>query len=116
MEQSIYVSRGSRIRSNKKQNKKEEILTVVKAQHVIGYKVLIQFSNGKQRIIDFEPLFKKFVKGAYSKWSSAVNFKKFVVERGNISWGKNEDIIFPVSFLYSSKSGITQKEEVLYVI
>ncbi|MCW3111403.1 MAG: hypothetical protein JWQ09_5909 [Segetibacter sp.] len=116
MEQSIHKPSGSRLRSNNNKAEKEENLTVVKARHLGGYKILIWFSNGKQRIIDFEALFSKFVKGEYNKWFLPSNFKKFGVSNGNIFWGKNEEVIFPVSFLYKSKYGRTQKEEVLYVM
>jgi len=58
----------------------------------------------------------KYVKGFYAKYLIPANFKKFEVANGNIFWGKDEEVIFPVSFLYNSKYGRTQKEEVLYVI
>ncbi|HEX8279151.1 MAG TPA: hypothetical protein VF540_10675 [Segetibacter sp.] len=116
MESSIHISPGSKVRNNQRKNQEEEELSIVQARQLIAYKVLIWFSNGKQRIIDFEPLFLRFVKGQYSSWFSPEKFKKFLIKNGNIYWGKNEDVIFPVSFLYNSKFGVTQKEEVLYVI
>ena len=90
-------------------------LKIVKAHFLGGYKILLTFSNGMQRIINFQPIFNKYVKGYYSKHFIPENFKKFIIKNGNIYWGKNEEVIFPVSFLSKSKHGITQKEEVLYV-
>lgn len=72
--------------------------------------------NGKQKIIDFYPLLLKTLKGYDSKYLSPANFKKFDVKNGDISWGNNEEVIFPVSFLYNSKNAVTQKKEVLYII
>ncbi len=91
-------------------------LSIIKAEYVCGYKILIYFSDSRQRVIDFQPLFLKFVKGEYSEFFEPGNFKKFIIKDGNISWGKNEDVIFPVAFLYNTKHGATQREEVLYVI
>ena len=56
------------------------------------------------------------MKGDYVKYLSLPLFRKFKVETGNIYWGKNEDIIFPVSFLYNNTGAKTVKEEILYVL
>lgn len=116
MEQSIHKSSSSRVRNNNSKAEKEEILKVVKASYLGSHQILIWFSNGKQRIVNFEPLFLKFAKGEYTFWYHPSNFKKFQVDNGNIFWGTNEEVIFPVSFLYKSKYGKTQKDEILYVI
>ncbi len=116
MEQSLYIPSKGGKRNYKRKNQEIQKLTVIKANYISGFKVLISFSNGKQRIIDFYPLFSKTLKGYYTKYLLPADFKKFVVENGNISWGDNEEVIFPVSFLYNSKNGVTQKEEVLYII
>lgn len=116
MEQSLYKPSKGGKRGDKRKNQETEKLSITKANYISGFKVLISFSNGKQRIIDFYPLFSKTLKGYYSKYLLPANFKKFVVKNGNISWGDSEEVIFPVSFLYNSKNGVTQKEEVLYII
>ncbi len=95
---------------------KYENLSIIKAEYLCGCKILISFSNSRQRLIDFQPLFLKFVKGEYGKFFEPANFKKFAIKEGNISWGKNEDVIFPIAFLYNTKHGVTQSEEVLYVL
>ena len=59
-------------------------------------------------------MFVKFLKGDFEKWYSPANFKSFTVANGNIYWGANEEVIFPVLFLYNSRNGVTQKEEILY--
>lgn len=116
MEQSLHLSSKSRIRRDNNKNKEEQNVKIVKAYFLGGYKILLNFSDGRQRIINFLPIFKKYVKGYYSKYFLSENFKRFIVENGNIYWGENEEVIFTVSFLLNSRYGITQKEEVLYVI
>lgn len=116
MERSIYIlSKGGK-RGDKRKNQETEKLSIIKADYISGFKVLVSFSNGKQRIIDFYPLLSKTLKGYYTKYLLPANFKNFAVKDGNILWGDNEEVIFPVSFLYKSKNGVTQKEEVLCII
>lgn len=114
MEQGFYIQSKGGKRSDKRKN--QEILSISKANYINGFKILVSFSNGKQRIIDFYLVLSKTLKGFYRKYLLPSNFRKFVVKNGNISWGDNEEVIFPVSFLYTSKKGVTQKEEVLYII
>jgi len=67
------------------------------------------FNNDEQCIVNFLPLFSK-LSGAYEKYSQLKTFKKFVVENGNIFWGKNEAVIFPVSLLYNGALSKKPKE------
>jgi len=115
MERGLHIPSKGGKRGDKRKNQ-EAGLSIVKADYVNGFKVLILFSNRKQKIIDFYPLLAKTLKGYYTKYLLPANFKKFTVSNGNISWGNNEVVIFPVSFLYNSKNGVTQKEDVLYII
>ena len=36
----------------------------------------------------------------YNKYLKLSNFKKFYIDHGNIVWGKNWDLIFPIEKLY----------------
>lgn len=116
MEQGIRVSSKSKLRNHKGKSETAQTLSITKAFFISEHNVLLSFSNNKQKIINFKPLFSKYAKGYYAKYSSKINFRRFKVANGNISWGENEDIIFPVSFLYNTVHAINQKEEILYVI
>ena len=39
----------------------------------------------------------------YNKYLDPKRFKKFEIENGNIVWGKNWDLIFPLEQLYAGK-------------
>jgi hypothetical protein len=39
----------------------------------------------------------------YNKYKKPENFKRFKIENGNIVWGKDWDMIFPVYDLYTGK-------------
>lgn len=91
-------------------------IIIENAYYLGGYIILLFFSNGKQKKFDFLPLFSKYVKGDFTKYALPSAFKKFILDNGNIYWGKNEEVIFPVHFLYSNKNATVVSEEILYVI
>jgi Protein of unknown function (DUF2442) len=115
MEQSIHPKSKSRLQKGKNKNKADEKIAVTTAVYLKDFEILIHFTNGEQRIVNFLPLFSK-LSGAYIKYSLPENFKKFIVKNGNIYWGKNEDVIFPVAGFYTSSFSKKPKEEILYVI
>jgi hypothetical protein len=115
MEQSIHTTSKSGLQKSENKNKKEESLTILKAVHLKGYELLLYFSNGEQRIVNFVSLFSS-LSGAYSKYMLPQNFKKFIVKNGNVYWGKNEDVIFSVNDLFTDNFSKKPKEEILYVI
>src|SRR5438477_7111036 len=87
------------------------------AKYISDFRIRLSFTNGKSRVVDFLPLFSKHVKGEYSKYFSPERFKKFIVKHGNIYWGKNEDVIFPLQLLLQNHHVVSETdEEVLYVI
>jgi hypothetical protein len=116
MEQSVRVSSKSKLRNRKRKSETAQTLIITKAFYISANNILLSFSDGKQKLVNFQPLFSKYATGYYAKYSSKINFKKFKVRDGNISWGENEEIIFPVSFLYNSVHAVNQKEEILYVL
>ena len=78
-------------------------IKVTAAKHISDYCIEITFSDGAKKTIDFEKPFKKYLKGDYLKWLKPINFKRFKVDMGNIVWGKNWDVIFPVDQLHQGR-------------
>ncbi|NDC30855.1 MAG: DUF2442 domain-containing protein [Bacteroidetes bacterium] len=77
-------------------------LKVEKAEYLSDYKIHIYFNDGTNRIVDFkEYLFKH--ERTYPEYKLPAKFKTFKVEKGELVWGKNWDIIFPVHKLHSGK-------------
>ncbi len=76
-------------------------MKIVSAKHIKDYEVELTFSNGKVKIIDFSG--KKFGRWFLGKWSKPENFVKFKIDKGNIVWGKDWDVIFHVEDLYRTK-------------
>jgi hypothetical protein len=78
-------------------------ISVSKAAYVNGYKLEVEFNDKKKRIVDFSNFLKAHSHPQYNKYKKTENFKKFKIENGNIVWGKDWDMIFPVYELYQGK-------------
>lgn len=116
----IHISQKSKVRRNKQKVEQKSII-VLSGRYVHDFIITITFSDGAgwkiTRLVDFLPLFHKYVKGDNLKYFAPAKFKKFIVKNGNIYWGKNEDVIFPVQLLVKQqKEKNNTKEEILYVI
>ena len=78
-------------------------LLVSNAKHVADFKIEIEFSDHKKRVVDFESFLLTHSHPQFNKYREQKNFLRFKIENGNLVWGKDWDLIFPVSDLYSGK-------------
>jgi hypothetical protein len=78
-------------------------MLVVSAKHINRFQVEIKFDDGYVQIIDFEHFLKNNPHPQWNKYLKLENFKKFKVESGNLVWGRDWDLIFPIEQLYSNK-------------
>jgi hypothetical protein len=87
------------------------------ARYMNDFSVAVTFSNGITQLVNFLPLLEKHLKGDNLKYFSLERFKKFIVKNGNIYWGKNEDVSFPITSLLK-KTGlpINGSPEILHVL
>lgn len=79
---------------------KDRNIQVTQATHIRDLILHIEFSNGASRIVDFAPFLLAHQHPQYNHYSDPDNFKNFKIEQGNIVWGKNWDLIFPIDQLY----------------
>lgn len=79
------------------------MMKVVRAKYLADYKILISFSDLTQQVVDFGPFLTDHPHPQYDKYKNPGHFKKFKIERGNIVWGKDWDLIFPIDQLHSGK-------------
>lgn len=63
-------------------------------------KVRLTFNEGTVRTVDFASFFAKYPHPQYSKYGEPKLFRKFSLDHGNIVWGKNWDLIFPIERLH----------------
>ena len=78
-------------------------IAVSNANYIEGYKIEVIFSDNKKNVVDFGTFLSTHSHPQYNKYKNPENFKKFKVENGNIVWGKDWDMIFPVYELYKGK-------------
>lgn len=115
MEQSIHTTSKGKLRKNSNKNKADKKIVIIAASYLKDFEILLYLNNGEQIITNFLTLFSK-LSGAYAKYNQLNNFKKFIVKNGNIFWGENEDVIFPVSDLHRAKFSKKPKDEILYIL
>ena len=78
----------------------QTILYVVKAEYAGDVKLHISFSDGTSRTVDFKQFILSHPHPQYNRYIAPKFFKKFTIEHGNVVWGKNWDMVFPVEQLY----------------
>ena len=78
-------------------------IAVKEAKYIEGYKLEILFTDDKKKLVDFQQFLKTHSHPQYNKYKKAENFKRFKIENGNVIWGKDWDMIFPVYDLYQGK-------------
>ena len=79
------------------------ILNIVSAKYVAPLSVELQFSDGTVKIVDIGSFIKAHPHPQYNSYLDEKKFKRFKIEMGNIVWGKNWDLVFPISALYKGK-------------
>lgn len=73
---------------------------VEKATYIDGYNVKIWFNDKTVKTVDFGNFLAKHPHPQYDKYKDLKLFKQFKIEAGNLVWGENWDLIFPVSQLH----------------
>lgn len=79
------------------------ILNIVSAKYVAPLSVELQFSDGTVKIVDIGSFIKAHPHPQYNSYLDEKKFKRFKIEMGNIVWGKNWDLVFPISALCNGK-------------
>ena len=79
------------------------ILNIVSAKYVAPLSVELQFSDGTVKIVDIGSFIKAHPHPQYNSYLDEKKFKRFKIEMGNIVWGKNWDLVFPISALHNGK-------------
>lgn len=80
-----------------------ENLYVIKAEDLGNLKIRIQFSDNSSQMIDIGEFIRQNPHPQYNKYLDPKKFKRFTIENGNVVWGKNWDLIFPVEQLYQGR-------------
>jgi hypothetical protein len=78
-------------------------MQILDAKYIINYQITLEFDDKTTQTVDFEPFLLKNRHPQWNKYLKIQKFKKFKIENGNIVWGRDWDLIFPVTQLYKNK-------------
>ena len=78
-------------------------IVVKEAKYIDAFSLEIVFNDNKKRVVDFSAFLNTHSHPQFNKYKTQANFKKFKIENGNVVWGKDWDMIFPVYDLYKGK-------------
>lgn len=77
------------------------ILTVVSAEYLGGLSLKLTFSDGFVRVLDFSEYLSIHPHPQHDIYRNPDKFREYYIENGNVVWGKDWDLIFPIEDLYS---------------
>jgi len=84
-------------------NEKQVPLKVVSAKYKSNYIVELVFSDNSKKSVRFGSFLRKSMHPIIRSYLNEDRFKKFYIDCGNIVWGKNWDLVFPIEQLHSGK-------------
>ena len=76
-------------------------LHITKAVYVGNLSVELFFSDNTSKVVDVGAFIRKHPHPQYNKYLKENVFKRFTIETGNIVWGRNWDLIFPIEQLHT---------------
>ena len=76
-------------------------ISVKKVNYIDNFLLEIIFNDNKKNVVDFGVFLETHSHPQFNKYKKINNFKKFKIENGNVVWGKDWDMIFPVFDLYN---------------
>ena len=78
-----------------------ERIFVIKAENAGNLTVSLTFSDNTVQTVDIGDFIRRYPHPQYNKYLNPQKFSRFTIENGNIVWGKNWGLIFPVEQLHA---------------
>ena len=78
-------------------------MNIVDAVYSGGLSLTLTFSDGTVRVVDFGSFIRNHPHPQYDKYLDPDVFRTFAIENGNVVWGDDWDMVFPVEILYSGR-------------
>lgn len=75
-------------------------LYITSATDVGNLSVRLTFSDETSRVVNIGNFIRQYPHPQYNKYLDEHKFRQFKLEDGNIVWGKNWDLIFPIEQLH----------------
>lgn len=80
-----------------------ERLYIIKAENAGNLTVSLTFNDNTVKTVDVGDFIRRHPHPQYNKYLDPRKFCHFTIENGNIVWGKNWDLIFPIEQLYAGE-------------
>lgn len=74
-------------------------LFIVEATDVGNLRIQLVFNDGFSSIVDIGDFIRRHPHPQYNKYLDPKKFRTFSIEDGNVVWGRNWDLIFPIEQL-----------------
>ncbi len=78
------------------------VIDIVRAELVADYKLKLAFSDGAERVIDFEPFLRHSHNPLIRVYLDPARFANFRVEYGDLVWD-DYGLCFPIADLYENR-------------
>ena len=79
----------------------ETRLYIQKATDIGNLRIQLLFNDGRTSIVDVGDFIRRHPHPQYNKYLDPKKFRTFCIEGGNVVWGRNWDLIFPIEQLRS---------------
>ncbi len=80
-----------------------EALQIINAVVVGNLTVRLYFNDNSEQIVDIGDFIRRKPHPQYNKYLNENLFKCFKIENGNIVWGEDWDLIFPIEQLHKGE-------------
>jgi hypothetical protein len=80
----------------------DAIVDIVQADRTSDYKLRLHFSDGVERIVDFEPFLQSSSNPLIRAYLDRGKFAKFRIEHGDLIWD-DYGLCFPIADLYENR-------------
>ena len=80
----------------------DAIIEIEGAEHISDYKLKLHFSDGTERVIDFEPFLRSSRNPMIRAYLEREKFVNFRVEYGDLVWD-DYGLCFPIADLYENR-------------
>ena len=76
-------------------------LYITKAENAGNLMIRLTFSDNTNKVVDIGDFIRRHPHPQYNKYLDAKKFSSFTIDNGNVVWGRNWDLVFPVEELHT---------------
>ncbi len=80
-----------------------ERLYITKAEDIGNLTISLTFNDNTTQTVNIGDFIRRHPHPQYNKYLDPRKFGRFTIDNGNVVWGKNWDMIFPIEQLYTGK-------------